>query len=60
MGRFKLGSTVINLFAKKMQLAWRNYAEWWENRSRHPLSRTHCSKEVETEAVDSAENTDQA
>ncbi|MEC7310125.1 archaetidylserine decarboxylase [Vibrio crassostreae] len=59
MGRFKLGSTVINLFAKGAI----KFDDTMQNGEKTVLGTPFAhiaGKEVETEAVDSTENTDQA
>ena len=59
MGRFKLGSTVINLFAKDAI----KFDDTMQNGEKTVLGTPFAhiaGKEVETEAVDSTENTDQA
>ncbi|WP_061019336.1 archaetidylserine decarboxylase [Vibrio splendidus] len=59
MGRFKLGSTVINLFAKDAI----KFDDTMQNGEKTVLGTPFAhiaGKEVETEAVDSKENTDQA
>ncbi|WP_373949567.1 archaetidylserine decarboxylase [Vibrio pomeroyi] len=59
MGRFKLGSTVINLFAKDAI----KFDDTMQNGEKTVLGTPFAhiaGKDAETEAVDSAENTDQA
>ncbi|WP_372384707.1 archaetidylserine decarboxylase [Vibrio sp. BS-M-Sm-2] len=59
MGRFKLGSTVINLFGKGAI----KFDDTMQNGEKTVLGTPFAhiaGKEVETEAVDSTENTDQA
>ncbi|WP_435248358.1 archaetidylserine decarboxylase [Vibrio sp. nBUS_14] len=59
MGRFKLGSTVINLFAKDAI----KFDDTMQNGEKTVLGTPFAhiaGKDVETEAVDSTENTDQA
>ena len=59
MGRFKLGSTVINLFAKDAI----KFDDTMQNGEKTVLGTPYAhiaGKDVEAEAVDSIENTDQA